>query len=75
MGPPRWPDAETHPCPRCGSAVRTTTDLRTEHLKMVGWGAYRVASYVNWCGHGQEVIPFPRPDGSLQLVPVLGEAT
>jgi len=27
------------------------------------------------CGHGQEVIPFPRPDGLVELVSVLGEAT
>jgi hypothetical protein len=26
------------------------------------------------CGHGQEVIPFPLPDGSVRFVPVLGEA-
>ncbi len=36
---------------------------------------YRVESYVNWCGHGQEVIPIPRPDGLVALVPVLGEAS
>jgi hypothetical protein len=29
---------------------------------------------VNWCGHGQEVIPFPRPDGLVAFVPVLEEA-
>ncbi len=49
--------------------------FRVEHLRHVGWAAYRVESYVNWCGHGQEVIPFPRPDGLVELVPVLGEAT
>ncbi len=48
--------------------------FRVEHLKHVGWQAYRVESYVNWCGHGQEVIPFPRADGLVDLVPVLGEA-
>jgi hypothetical protein len=32
--------------------------LRVEHLRLVGWQAYRVESYVSWCGHGQEVIPF-----------------
>jgi hypothetical protein len=40
--------------------------MRTEHLKHV--------SYVNWCGHAQEIIPFPLPDGGCQFVPVLGEA-
>ncbi len=48
--------------------------FRVEHLKHVGWSAYRVESYVNWRGHGQEVIPVPRPDGLVVLVPVLGEA-
>jgi len=48
--------------------------FRVEHLKHVGWQAYRVPTYVNWCGHGQEVIP-PRADGLVALVPVLGEAT
>lgn len=28
MVPPRWPDGETHPYPKCGSAVQTATDLR-----------------------------------------------
>jgi len=27
---------------------------------------------VNWCGHGQEVIPVARPHGLVELVPVLG---
>ena len=49
--------------------------FRVEHLRHVGWAAYRVESYVNWCGHGQEVIPIPRPDGLVALVPVLGEAS
>jgi hypothetical protein len=40
----------------------------------VGWEAYRVESYANWCGHAQEVIPWPREDGLVAFVPVLGEA-
>jgi hypothetical protein len=31
-------------------------------------------TYVNWCRHGQEVIPFLLPDGHVTFVPVLGEA-
>jgi hypothetical protein len=46
--------------------------MRTEHLKHVGWEPYPVPSYVNWCGHAQEVIPFPLPGGGCQFVPVLG---
>jgi len=73
MVPPKWPGEPTSTCPRCGSIIGPM-NLRAEHLRMVGWEAYRVQSYVNWCGHGQEVIPFHRPDGSVQLVPVLGAA-
>src|SRR6266404_356113 len=32
----------------------------------------RVETYVNWCGHGQEIIPLPLPDGRVTFVPVLG---
>ncbi len=66
------------PCPRpgCGREVPVRfKGFRVEHLRHVGWQAYRVASYVNWCGHAQEVIPLPQPDGLVELVPVLGEAT
>ncbi len=42
---------------------------------MVSWQPYRVETYTNWCGHSQEVIPWPQQDGSVRLVPVLGEAT
>ncbi len=53
--PPRLP-GPTYPCPRCGCVVGQFLGFRVEHLKPVGWQAYRVESYVNWCGHGQEVI-------------------
>jgi hypothetical protein len=67
----------TYPCPRpgCGREVPVRfKGFRVEHLKHVGWEAYRVESYVNWCGHAQEVIPWPREDGLVAFVPVLGEA-
>ena len=73
MSPPRWPGEPTHDCPRCGRIVGPL-HMRAEHLKHVGWTPYRVVSYVNWCGHAQEVIPFPLPDGRVTFVPVLGEA-
>lgn len=37
-------------------------------------GLFRAASYVNWCRHGQEVIPWPREDGLVAFVPLIGEA-
>jgi hypothetical protein len=48
--------------------------MRTEHLEARGLEPDRVVSYVNWCGHAQEIIPFPLPDDGCQFVPVLGEA-
>jgi hypothetical protein len=30
---------------------------------------------VNWCGHGQEFVPWPEADGYWTLVPIIGEAT
>ena len=49
--------------------------LRAEHLAHVGWRAYQVESYQNWCGAAQEVLTWPRSNGSMPLIPVLGEAT
>jgi len=40
-----------------------------------GWRAYHVESYQNWCGHAQEVLTWSQSDGSVLLIPVLGEAT
>jgi len=48
--------------------------FRVENLRQVGWQLFIPATYVNWCGHGQEVIPIARPDGLVALGPVLGEA-
>ena len=36
---------------------------------------YAVASYTNWCGHGQEFIPVPDDGGWCWMIPVLSEAT
>jgi hypothetical protein len=59
------------PCPRCGANVGPMR-LQVENLRHVGWEPYRVVTYVNWCGHAQEVIPVPRADGLVAFVPVLG---
>jgi hypothetical protein len=48
--------------------------LKAEDLTRVGWRAYQVEICVNWCGHGREDIPWPKPDGWVELVAVLGEA-
>jgi hypothetical protein len=76
---PYWTDGKGRrlppkPCPKCGANVGPMP-LRVEHLRHIGWQAYRVESYVNRCGHSQEIIPLPLPDGHVTFVPVLGEAT
>jgi len=30
-----------------------------ETLRQIGWPLFRVARYVEWCGHGQELFPVP----------------
>ena len=60
-------------CPRCGREAPVYR-FRLEHLKLVGWRLFTPAAYVNWCGHGQEFIPWREPDGWVRLVPVVGEA-
>ena len=47
--------------------------FRVENLRHVGWQLFRAETYVNWCGHAQEIIPFPLPDGRATFVPVLRE--
>ncbi len=71
-GPPH-PD---YPCPRCGLEVASRFGgFRVENLRhVVGWQFFMPATYVNWCGHGQEVILLPLPDGRVPFVPVFGEA-
>jgi len=80
MVPPRWPDEQgrpipPYPCPRCGLEVASRfRGFRVESLRHVGWQFFMPATYVNWCGHGQEIIiPFPLPDNRVTFVPVLGE--
>ncbi len=36
----------------------------------MGWGLFTVASYTNWCGHGQEFISVPSADGWCWMIPV-----
>jgi hypothetical protein len=77
---PIWLDDQGHrrptrpcPIPKCGREARVFR-FRQEHLRLVGWRLFAVASYTNWCGHGQEVIPVPDDGGWCRLIPILGEA-
>jgi hypothetical protein len=63
----------TRPCQRCGREAPLFR-FRVEHLKLVRWRMFVVASYTNWCGHGQEFIPVPDDGGWCRLIPVLGSA-
>ncbi len=70
---PYWTDGRGNrlpktPCPKCGANVGPMP-LRVEQAH------YRVQSYQSWCGHTQELIPFPRADGSVLFIDVIGEAT
>src|SRR5262249_42933217 len=76
---PIWRDSEgrrlpPHPCPKCGQN-RGPMPLRVENLRHLGWQPYTVQSFQSWCGYLQEIIPFPREDGSVLFVDVIGEAS
>ncbi len=37
---------------------------------MNGWKPMKTMQFVNWCGHGQEFMPWPQVNGYWLLVPV-----
>ena len=39
-----------------------------ENLQHLGWQPYTVQSFQSWCGHRQEIIPFPRANGSVLFI-------
>ncbi len=43
--------------------------------KRLGWQPYTVQSFQSWCGRRQEILPFPRDDGSVVFIEIVGEAT
>jgi len=80
MAPPYWVDENgrrvpTRPCPRPGCGREYPLHrYRHETLRLIGWPLYRVASFINWCGHRQEFIPVPDGDGRARYIPIIGEA-
>ena len=38
----------------------------------MGWQLFAAGTYANWCGHGQEIIPFPLPDDCVTFMPGMG---
>jgi hypothetical protein len=47
--------------------------LLVEDLHYLGWRPYTMQSYQSWCGHTQEVIPFPREESSVLFVEMVAE--
>ena len=67
--------AQTRPCPRpgCGREVPIRR-YRYETFRQIGWPLFRVARYVEWCEHGQELIPVPDEGEWVRMVPIIGTA-
>jgi len=63
----------TRACKHCGAEAPLYELMRPEHLRMGGWKKLVPASYVNWCGHQQDVVPVPTPD-RCWLIPYEGKA-
>jgi hypothetical protein len=61
----------TRPChiPKCDREWPVRRH-RLQHLIMAGWKPMKPMLVVNWCGHGEEFIPWPEADGYWVLVPV-----
>ena len=76
--PPVWLDENaqrvvTRACPRPGRGREyPLRRYRYETLRQIGWPLFRVARFVNWCGHCQQLIPVPDDAEWVRLVPVIG---
>jgi hypothetical protein len=74
--PPIWLDKHgrrvtTRPCSRAKCDRQWPVyRYRLRHLLMAGWKPMKPMLVVNYCGHGQEFIPWPEADGYWTLVPV-----
>ena len=45
-----------------------------QSIIMAEWKPMKPMLVMNWCGHGQEFVPWPEKDGYWMLVPVVGVA-
>jgi hypothetical protein len=79
MTPPIWLDEHgqhvpTRPCliPKCDREWPVYRH-RLRLLIMAGWKPMKPMLVVNWCGHGQQFVPWLEKDGYWRLVPVVGE--
>jgi hypothetical protein len=60
MTPPRWVDEHgqpcpTRPCPTCGRVIPIKR-VHPATARAERWHAWSVATWVEWCGHQQEVV-------------------
>ena len=78
MSPPRWVDEHGQALPDAA-----LPDVRARDSDQAGTSGQRpgpsvaprsVATWVEWCGHQQEVILVPDGDGWYSEIPVLGVA-
>lgn len=79
MSPPRWVDERgrprpTRPCPRCQREIPVNR-WPVKTLATTKRWPYQVMTFVEWCGHQQEVVLVPEGDGWYSEIPVLGVAT
>ena len=78
MTPPGWVDEDgqpcpTWPCPKCGRVIPIKR-LHPATARAERWHAWSVATWVEWCGHQQEVVLVPEGGGWYAEFPVLGVA-
>src|SRR5215470_1233915 len=59
--------------PRPGTDASIRSDgIATRRSARSGGPLFRVARYVEWCGHGPELIPLPDEREWVRFVPVIG---
>jgi hypothetical protein len=78
MTPPRWVDEQgrprpTRPCPTCGRVIPVNR-WPVKTLATTKRWPYQVFTFVEWCGHQQEVVLVPDGDGWYSEISVLGVA-
>jgi hypothetical protein len=56
----------TRPCPRCATEVPITQAIHPAALRAFRWEPCRSVTIVQYCGHGEELLPSP-----WGLLPVL----
>jgi hypothetical protein len=78
MSPPLWVDEQgrprpTRPCPRCQREIPVNR-WPVKTLATTKRWPYQVMTFVEWCGHQQEVVLVPDGAECYAEIPVLGEA-